>query len=122
MDYGADFLLAGGDIVFTPDGDIAAASGPGAAARDIDQELKIVKKRLVRDGEAGSAMPLFLNDTVDGNAVTAGPERVTVNDPRVDPAAVRAGKTAFGKYRASFTPLGAAESETLDFDLGRGGE
>ena len=122
MDYGTDFLLVDDDILFTPDGDIAIVSGPRTIAQDIDQELKIVKKRLIWDEEAGSAMPLFLNDAVDDNAVIAELERITINDSRVNPASVRAEKISFGKYRVSFTPLEAVAPATLDFDLRRNGE
>jgi hypothetical protein len=122
MDYGTDFLLIDDDIGFTPDGDIKIVSGPRTIAQDIDQELKIVKKRLIWDEEAGSTMPLFLNDTVDDNAIIAELERVTINDPRVEPASVQAEKISWGKYRISFIPLGAINPETLDFDLRRNEE
>jgi hypothetical protein len=119
MDYGTDLLLVDDDIFFTADGDIEVVSGPRCIAQDIDQELKIVKGRLVWDKEAGSSMPLFLNDnTADDQAVIAELERVAIQDARVDPVTVKAEKTAAGKYRLSFMPLGAINPETLDFDLG----
>jgi hypothetical protein len=118
-DYGTDLLLVDDDMVFTADGDVELVSGPRCIAQDIDQELKIVKERLVWDKEAGSSMPLFLNDSaVDDSAVLAELERVAIKDARVDPVSVKAEKAGGGKYRLRFTPLSAIKPETLDFDLG----
>ncbi|MDR0761104.1 MAG: hypothetical protein LBF74_13515 [Treponema sp.] len=122
MDYGTDFLLVDDDIVFTPDGDVEIVSGPRTIAQDIDQELKIVKKRLMWDEEAGSSMPLFLNDTVNASAVISELERVAIADPRVDPVSVSAKRRDEKKYRLEFRPVGAITPETLDFDLGTRGE
>jgi len=117
-DYGTDFLLIEDDMVFTADGDAALVSGPRCIAQDIDQELKIVKERLIWDKKAGSSMPLFLNDSeVEDQAVIRELERVAIEDARVDPVSVKANKTAAGTYCLEFTPLGAIKSETLDFDL-----
>jgi hypothetical protein len=118
-DYGTDLLLVNDDIIFTADGDVGLVSGPLCIAQDIDQELKIVKKRLVWDKDAGSSMPLFLNDSgINDAEVVAELERVAVKDARVDPVTVKAEKTGRGKYRLNFTPLSAVTPETLDFDLG----
>jgi hypothetical protein len=118
-DYGTDLLLVNDDIVFTADGDIEVVSGPRCIAQDIDQELKIVKGRLVWDKDAGSSMPLFLNDSgIDDAVVAAELERVAIADARVDPVSVKAEKTGAGKYRLYFTPLGSINPETLNFDLG----
>jgi hypothetical protein len=122
MDYGTDFLLVDDDIVFTPDGDVEIVSGPRTIAQDIDQELKIVKKRLMWDEEAGSSMPLFLNDTVNDSAIIGELERVAIADPRVDPVSVSAKRRDEKKYRLEFRPVGATTPETLDFDLGTRGE
>jgi hypothetical protein len=35
MDYGTDFLLVNGDIVFTADGDVELVSGSQCIAQDI---------------------------------------------------------------------------------------
>ena len=118
MDYGTDVLLVDDDIVFTADGDVELVSGPRCIAQDIDQELKIVKGRLVWDGNAGSSLPLFLNGNVDDSAVLAELERVAIADARIDPVSVKAEKTGRRKYRLQFTPLDAVDPETLDFDLG----
>jgi hypothetical protein len=118
-DYGTDLLLVDDDIVITADGETEVVSGPRCIAQDIDQELKIVKRRLVWDPDAGSSMPLFLNDSgIDDSAVTAELERVAINDARVDPVSVKAESSGNGKYRLHFTPLGAINPEILDFDLG----
>jgi hypothetical protein len=119
VDWGTDFLLEDDDVVFTPDGDIEIVAGPRAIAQDIDQELKIVKERLLWDGSAGSSVPLFLNEAeIDEAAVIDEFERVAIADARVDPISVKAKKTASGKFRLEFTPLGTVKAEALDFDLG----
>jgi phage baseplate assembly protein W len=121
MDYGTDFLLVDDDVVFTSDGDIEAVSGPACVAQDIDQALKIAPGRLPWDKEAGSSLPLMLNDA-GGNAapVTAELERVAIADPRVDPASVKARETASGRFRLEFTPLAAIKPEVLEYDLAKG--
>jgi len=118
MDYGTDFKLVDDDIVFTPDGDVEVISGAACVAQDIDQELKITPGRLPWDKEAGSSMMLMLNDSaIDANAVTAELERVAVNDQRVDPLNVNAGRKTQRTFRLEFRPLGAVSSETLEYDL-----
>lgn len=119
MDFGTDFLLEDDDVIFTPDGDVEIVTGPRTIAQDIDQELKIIKGRLLWDGSAGSAVPLFLNEAeIDDAAVIAELERVAIADARVDPISVKAQKTGSGKFRLEFMPLGVIKAETLDFDLG----
>jgi hypothetical protein len=121
MDYGTDFLLVDDDIVFTPDGDIELVSGPACVAQDIDQTLKIVPGRLPWDKEAGSSLPLMLNDAGSSMAAAlAELERVAIADPRVDPASVHARETAPGKTRLEFTPLSALKPEVLEYDLSKG--
>jgi hypothetical protein len=121
MDYGTDFLLKDDDIVFTADGDIALVSGSACVAQDIAQHLKITPGALVWDKKAGSSMLLFLNDAgADSSAIIAELERVAIEDPRVDPATVKATRTSGGKYRLEFTPLSAIKSEVLEYDLQEG--
>ncbi|MDR1175321.1 MAG: hypothetical protein LBK83_07625 [Treponema sp.] len=121
MDYGTDFLLVDDDIVFTPDGDIELVSGPAYVAQDIDQALKIASGRLPWDKEAGSSLPLMLNDAGSSAAsVIAELERVAIADRRVDPASVNAQETGPGAFRLEFTPLAAIKPETLDYDLTKG--
>jgi hypothetical protein len=118
MDYGTDFKLVDDDVVFTPDGDVEVISGPACVAQDIDQELKITPGRLPWDKEAGSTMMLMLNDAgIDANAVISELERVAVNDQRVDPLNVSAGRNSDKKFRLEFCPLGAVSPETLEYDL-----
>ena len=121
MDYGTDFLLdEHDDVIFTPDGDIAVIEGPRTIAQDINQELKIVKARLIWDENAGSSVPLFLNDAgLDDAAIIDELERVAIADARVDPTSVKARKIEAGKFRLDFTPLGVIKPETLNFDLER---
>jgi len=119
MDYGTDFLLVDDDLVFTPDGDAAVVSGPACVAQDIDRTLKTARGRLVWDEEAGSSMPLMLNDSgADANDVIAELERVAVEDPRVDPLSVGARRTGEKKCRLDFRPLSAVGTETLEYDPG----
>jgi hypothetical protein len=122
MDYGTDFLLVDDDIVFTPDGDIEIVSGPACIAQDIDQTLKIVPGRLPWDKDAGSSLPLMLNDAGAGvsAAALAELERVAIADRRVDPASVDARETASGMSRLEFTPLSAIKPEVLEYDLSKG--
>jgi hypothetical protein len=121
MDYGTDLLLVNDDIVFTPDGDIEMVSGPACVAQDIDQTLKIASGRLPWDKEAGSSLPLVLNDAGFSVAsVVAELERVAIADPRVDPASVKARETGPGTFRLEFAPLAAVKPETLDYDLTKG--
>jgi hypothetical protein len=121
MDYGTDFLLKGDDIVFTSDGDIELVSGPSCVAQDIAQRLKITPGALAWDKRAGSSMLLFLNDSsASPAAIIAELERVAIEDPRVDPATVKATRISGGKYRLEFTPLSAIKPEVLDYDLKEG--
>jgi phage baseplate assembly protein W len=121
MDYGSDFLLVDDDIVFTPDGDIALVSGPRTIAQDIDQALKTAIGRLIWNPEAGSTMPLMLNDSEsDSNAVISELERVAIADRRVDPVSVSARRLDAKRYRLEFTPAGAVTPETLEYDLSKG--
>jgi hypothetical protein len=120
--YGTDFRLVDGDVIFTPDGDIELVSGPACVAQDIDEALKITKGRLAWDKDAGSTMPLMLNEsTPDKDAIVAELERVALADQRVNPETVRAYELLPGKSRLEFTPLGAIKPETLDYDLTKGG-
>jgi hypothetical protein len=120
-DYGTDFRLIDDDIVFTPDGDAEIISGPSTVAQDIDQTLKITKGRLMWDKDIGSSMPLMLNDSApDMDAITAELERVAIADPRVNPGTVKSYERIPGKFRLEFTPLGAINSETLEYDLAKG--
>jgi phage baseplate assembly protein W len=121
MDYGTDFLLVDDDIVFTPDGDIELVSGSASVAQDIDQTLKTVLGKLPWDKEAGSSLPLVLNDAgSSASSVLAELERVAIADPRVDPASVKARETGSGTFRLEFTPLSAIKPEILDYDLTKG--
>jgi hypothetical protein len=121
MDYGTDLLLVEDDIVFTADGDVEVVSGPRCIAQDIDQTLKLTPGYLVWDKEAGSSLLYMLNDSrSDPAAVIAELERVAIEDPRVDPASVKAVRTGEKQYRLHFTPLGAVMPETLDYDLTKG--
>jgi hypothetical protein len=121
MDYGTDFLLVDDDVVFTPDGDIKLVSGPACVAQDIDQTLKIVPGRLPWDKEAGSSLPLMLNDAGSSMAsALAELERAAIADPRIDPASVKARETAPGKSCLEFTPLSAIKPEVLEYDLSKG--
>jgi hypothetical protein len=120
MDYGTDFLLVDDDIVFTADGDIEPVSGPACVAQDIDQEIKLLAGSLPWDKDAGSSIPLMLNDTAgSAAAIIAELERIAIADPRVDPASVKAVQTAPGMFRLDFTPLGAVRPEALEYDLNR---
>jgi phage baseplate assembly protein W len=122
-DYGTDLRLVGDDIVFTADGDVEVVSGPAMAAQDIDQTLKAVPGSIYWDREAGSVMPLFLNDSeADAASVIAELERAAIADPRVDPDSVKARQIASGKFRLEFTPLAAVKAETLEYDLAKGRE
>jgi hypothetical protein len=121
MDYGTDFKLVDDDVVFTPEGDIEIVSGPACVAQDIDQTLKIVPGRLVWDKEAGSSLPLMVNDAGSSAAsAIAELERVAIADPRTDPVSVKARETSAGAFRLAFTPLSAVKPETLDYDLSKG--
>jgi hypothetical protein len=123
MDYGTDFLLEDDDIVFTPDGDVAVVSGPACVAQDIGQYLKVTPGALAWDTKAGSSLLLFLNDaSADASAIMAELERVAIEDPRVDPATVKASQVNGGKYRLEFTPLQAIKPEVLDYDLKGAGD
>jgi len=120
-DYGTDFRLVEDDVVFTPDGDVETVSGPACVAQDIDRTLKIAPGRLIWDPEAGSSMPLMLNDSgIEANAVIAELERVAGEDPRVDPLSVSARRLGTGRFRLEFRPLNAVSPETLEYDLTEG--
>jgi len=122
-DYGTDFRLVDDEIAFTPDGDIELISGPACVAQDIDQTLKITFGRLFWDKEVGSTMPLMLNATApDMEAIISELERVAIADPRVNPGTVKAHERSSGKFRLEFTPLGAINPETLEYDLVKGRE
>jgi hypothetical protein len=71
-DYGTDFLLAGDDLVFTPDGDIGLVSGAACVAQDIDRTLKTAPGSLYWDRETGSALLYMLNAGGRGKAGDAG--------------------------------------------------
>ena len=121
MDYGTDFKLVNDDIVFTPDGDVETISGAACVAQDIDQTLKTAFGRLFWGKKTGSTMMLMLNDSAaDPGAVIAELERVAIADPRVDPATVEAYQKDWKTFRLNFTPVGAIEPETLDYDLIKG--
>jgi hypothetical protein len=121
MDYGSDFKLVDDDMVFTPDGDVEIISGPACVAQDIDQTLKITTGRLPWDEEAGSTMPLMLNDSGSNpQSVIAELERVALADPRVDPITVDAKQKTDKKYRLEFQPIGAITPEVLEYDLSKG--
>jgi hypothetical protein len=121
MDYGTDLLLIDDDLVFTADGDIALVSGPRCIAQDIDQTLKLTPGFLLWDKEAGSSLLYMLNDSnSDPAAVIAELERVAIEDPRVDPASVKAVQTGEKQFRLHFTPLNAVTPETLEYDLTKG--
>jgi hypothetical protein len=121
MDYGTDFLLVDDDVVFTAEGDIEIVSGPRCVAQDIDQTLKLTPGRLRWDNEAGSSLWYMLNDSGSNPTdVIAELERVAIEDRRVDPASVRAVQTGPKQFRLQFTPLGAVEPKTLDYDLTKG--
>jgi hypothetical protein len=121
MDYGKDFLLVDDDLVFTGDGDIAVVSGAACVAQDIDQTLKTAPGVLPWDKEAGSTMPLMLNDTaIDPESVIAELERVALADPRVDPMSISARRKDGKKYRLEFKPVGAIKPEVLEYDLSKG--
>jgi len=63
-------------------------------------------------------MTLMLNDAgIDANAVMSELERVAVNDQRVDPLNVDAGRKTQKTFRLEFRPLGAVFTETLEYDL-----
>ena len=118
-DYGSDFLLNDGDIIFTEDGDAAIVSGPRCIAQDIDSEIKLLYGSLFYDPEAGSSIPLMLNDVViDDDALVNELERIAIDDPRIDPHSVKAEKTDSRTYRITFTPLGNVDPLTLDFNVG----
>jgi hypothetical protein len=118
MDYGSDFLIKNNDIVFTPEGDIELVSGPACVAQDIAQRLGITPGALMWDKKAGSSLLLFLNDSgVSPAAIIAELERVAIEDPRVDPATVKATRIRNGHYRLEFTPLSAIKPEVLEYDL-----
>jgi hypothetical protein len=121
MDYGTDFRLADDDVVFTPDGDIEVISGPACVAQDIDQMLKTTPGKLAWDEDAGSTMLLMLNDSgSDHNAVITELERVSNDDPRVDPTSVSAKRRGEKTYRLEFRPMSAVTPEVLDYDLSKG--
>jgi phage baseplate assembly protein W len=121
MDYGTDFKLVDDDIVFTGDGDVEIVSGPACVAQDIDQTLKTPPGALVWDRDAGSTMPLMLNDSgIDPAAVIAELERVALADPRVDPMQITARQRTDKKYRLEFQPMGAIKPEVLEYDLSKG--
>lgn len=118
MDWGTDFLLQDDDIVFTADGDIRLVSGGAMVAQDIAQSLKVIKDSLYWDKEAGSTMPLFLNDNnSDAASVIAELERVAMDDVRVDPDSVSAYQKADGLFALEFTPIGEVQPEMLEYDL-----
>jgi hypothetical protein len=119
MDYGTDFRLVNNDIIFTADGDIEMVSGAATVAQDIAQQLRLAPGALIWDKKAGSSMLFFLNDVAaDVGAVIAELERVSIEDPRVDPATVKAARLVGGKkFRLEFTPLSAVKPEVLDYDL-----
>lgn len=118
MDYGTDFLLVDGDIVFTPDGDVQTVDGPKTIAQDILSELNIVPGSLPWNTEAGSTIPLILNSEIqDDGTILSELERVAIKDPRVDPQTVQAIKTGENTYRLFFTPLTAVSPEVLDFNF-----
>lgn len=118
MDYGTDFLLQDDDIIFTADGDAAVVSGAAMVAQDIEQALKVIKGAVYWDKEAGSTMPLFLNDNnSDAASVIAELERVAMDDVRVDPDSVSAYQKPDGVFVLEFTPIGEVRSEILEYDL-----
>jgi len=118
VDYGTDLKLTDDDIVFTPDGDVETVSGPACVAQDIARTLKTAPGRLAWDRDAGSSMPLMLNDSgIEAGAAVAELERVAEDDPRVDPLSVRARSVGQGRFRLEFRPLGAVAAETLEYDL-----
>jgi phage baseplate assembly protein W len=120
MDYGKDFLLAGDDIIFTPDGDIALVSGAACVAQDIDQTLKTTPGALYWDRDTGSTLLYMLNDSEsEAAAVIAELERVAIADARVNPETVKAYQTAPGRFRLEFTPVSAVKPETLEYDLAK---
>jgi hypothetical protein len=121
MDYGTDFLLVDGDIVFTADGDVELVSGVKCIAQDIGQTLEITVGTLAWDKKIGSSLPLMLNDdSINNQAIIAELERVAIDDPRVDPGSVHAEEVPEEGYRLEFTPLGMMEPQTLDYDLLKG--
>ena len=118
MDYGSDFLLVDGDIVFTPDGDVHTVDGPQTIAQDIVSELNTAPGSLPWDTEAGSTIALILNSEIpDDESIISEQERIAIKDPRVDPQTVQAEKTGENTYRLSFTPLAAVLPEVLDFNF-----
>lgn len=120
-DYGTDFRLVDDDIMFTADGDIEVISGPACVAQDVDQALKTALGRLVWDEEAGSTMPLMLNDAgTDSGAIITELERVAAADPRIDPVSVSAKRKDEKTYRLEFRPVGAVTPEVLEYDLSKG--
>ena len=117
MDYGTDFLLVDGDIVFTPDGDVQTVAGPQTIAQDIVSELNIAPGSLPWDTDAGSTIALILNsENQDDESIISELERVAIKDPREDPQTVKAEKTGENIYRLTFTPLAALTPEVLDFN------
>ena len=118
MDYGTDFLLVDGDIVFTPDGDIQTIEGPQTIAQDIVSELNIALSSLPWDTEAGSTIALMLNSEIQNDeSIISELERVAIKDPRIDPQTVKAEKTGETSYKLSFTPLAALSPEVLNFNF-----
>jgi phage baseplate assembly protein W len=123
MDYGTDFLFADDDLVFTSDGDIELVSGAACVAQDIDRTLKTAPGALYWDKDTGSALLYMLNDSEsEAAAVTAELERVAIADARVNPETVKAYRTAPGRFRLEFAPVGAVKPETLEYDLMKGKE
>jgi hypothetical protein len=118
MDYGTDFLLVDGDIVFTLGGDVQTVEGPQTITQDIASELGIAPGTLPWDENAGSTIVLMLNSEIsDDETIISELERVAIADPRVDPQTVKAEKTGENTYRLSFTPLAAVSPEILDFNF-----
>lgn len=118
MDWGTDFLLQDDDIVFTADGDVKVISGAAMVAQDIAQSLKVITGSLYWDKETGSTMPLFLNDNnSDAASVIAELERIAMDDVRVDPDSVSVYQKVDGIFVLTFTPIGEANAEILEYDL-----
>ncbi|MDR1231941.1 MAG: hypothetical protein LBK61_11155 [Spirochaetaceae bacterium] len=128
MDYGTDFLLVDDGLVFTSDGDIELVSGAACVAQDIDRTLKTAPGSLYWDRDTGSALLYMLNaasgadSESEAAAVTAELERVAIADARVNPETVKVYRTAPGRFRLEFAPVGTVKPETLEYDLMKGRE
>ncbi len=119
-DYGRDFLLKNGDVIFTEDGDIAIIEGPRCIAQDLVSEIGILFGTLFYDNTAGSSIPLMLNDVSTPESLLTELERLAIEDPRIDPESVHADQIDDKTFRISFTPMNSVDPVVLNFNAETG--